>query len=517
MQRFTRTVALLAVAVALAAGLLPWSGAARPAEAGGSWSAWLYNPETGRLVHAFPDGAAPVEMPFPLPPDTSRYPSLNQVAISPDGSLLAMCLYNDSDEFSVRVYDIYNEVYIAAYIPGGPVMECGLTPQSFSEDGSQVAVGIFNHYPGDGDPRPQWELVVMQMHTSAILHRIDSSSPAITALGADVDGAVPFVRSFQMATPSFPGVLAFIPVRWGTEGFREYPSIVWQLSDGSVSINGPYGKTSLGLLPNPSEAVWVEEDDAFPKGELMGPGYLFNIVMYSNKAGDRYPIYSGAGQILGASVFIDNGRRLAIRTFDGMSSAEQWWVLARGGEYSALPIPARVYQVWGTVDGYAFVASSGEPGVTPELRYHRFTGGPAPEQYVAWSGTPGEYWSIIWANPLEGEAGLPPFSPLTIIGPPPVMTDTPAPVTPPGAVLAPGGTARVQTTAGDMLRVRTGPGLSFAIATQLTNGTLVSVLEGPVSADGLSWWRIDAPGRGSGWAVEGVMDGASYLQTLVPQ
>jgi len=97
------------------------------------------------------------------------------------------------------------------------------------------------------------------------------------------------------------------------------------------------------------------------------------------------------------------------------------------------------------------------------------------------------------------------------------MTDTPAPVTPPGAVLAPGGTARVQTTAGDMLRVRTGPGLSFAIATQLTNGTLVSVLEGPVSADGLSWWRIDAPGRGSGWAVEGVMDGASYLQTLVPQ
>ena len=122
-------------------------------------------------------------------------------------------------------------------------------------------------------------------------------------------------------------------------------------------------------------AVWVEEDDAFPKGELMGPGYLFNIVMYSNKAGDRYPIYSGAGQILGASVFIDNGRRLAIRTFDGMSSAEQWWVLARSGEYSALPIPARVYQVWGTVDGYAFVASSGEPGVTPELRYHRFTVG----------------------------------------------------------------------------------------------------------------------------------------------
>ena len=518
MQTISRTVALLAVVAALVAGVMPWSSAATPAEAGGTWSAWLYNPEAGRLVHAFPDGTPPVEMPFPLPPDTSRYPSLNQVAISPDGSLLAMCLYNDSDEFSVRVYDIYNEVYIAAYIPGGPVIECGLTPESFSADGTQVAVGIFNHYPDPADPRPEWELVVMQMNTSAILHRIDSTSPAITALGVDASGSVPFVRWFDMATPSFPGVLAFIPVRWGTEGFPEYPSMVWQLGDGSVSIGGPYGKTSLDLLPNPSEAVWIDEDDAFPKGELMGPGYLFNIVMYSNKAGERYPIFSGAGQIVGSSVFVDNGRRLAIRTFEGMSDAEQWWVLERSGEYRALPIPPRVYQVWGTVDGYTFMTGGSDPSARPELHYHRFTGGAAPDQFIAWTGTPGGYWSIIWANPLEGEAGMAPFASLTIIGPPPVMTDTPAPVTPPvGGVLAPGGTARVQTTEGDMLRVRTGPGLSFAISTQLADGTLVSVLEGPVSADGLNWWRIEAPGRGSGWAVEGVMDGGSFLQTLVPQ
>ena len=159
----------------------------------------LYDAETEELITTLAEQNEPVR----------------SVAFSPDGALLAMCLYNDSDEFSVRVYDIYNEVYIAAYIPGGPVMECGLTPQSFSEDGSQVAVGIFNHYPGDGDPRPQWELVVMQMHTSAILHRIDSSSPAITALGADVVGLQErqIVRVFAVPEPvgAAATVLVYVP------------------------------------------------------------------------------------------------------------------------------------------------------------------------------------------------------------------------------------------------------------------------------------------------------------------
>ncbi len=40
---------------------------ARPAQAGGSWSAWLYNAEHGTLVHVFPDGVPAITMTLPLP------------------------------------------------------------------------------------------------------------------------------------------------------------------------------------------------------------------------------------------------------------------------------------------------------------------------------------------------------------------------------------------------------------------------------------------------------------------
>jgi hypothetical protein len=499
--------------IVLAGGLMPGRD---PAHAGGSWSAWIYNSDTGEMVLTFPDGAAPMERMFPLPPGTSTPPS--NIVISPDGSLMAACLYDDGGNPSVRVYDLYAETYTAAFIPTGTIMDCALGRYSFSSDSSMLAFGILYHYTDPSDTRPDWELIVMQANGSAIVSRLASNSPAVTALSGDFAGQMPVAQSFA------PGVVAFDLVPWGTEGSREYTSLVWEIESGAVLMDGPYGKNSLDLLDPSGEAIWVEENDAYPKGTLEGPGFLFNVVMYSSGMGEPYPIFNDGPSVLFGSTFIDSGRQIAIQSYSTPDTL--WWALDRNGAVTPLPIPGTVYDVWGTLDGYVYLDQSGS---APQVNYDRFAGGPTPEQYTSWTGTAGGagYWRIVWVNRLVSDAGVMPFAPLPTLGEPPLPSITlvppivvtlppPAVITPSGTSLIVGGHATVHTTEGDQLRVRSGPGTAFAVSFQLPNGVYVTLLEGPVSGNGYNWWRIQTGDGLTGWCIDGLTDNGSWLQTLVP-
>jgi tetratricopeptide (TPR) repeat protein/uncharacterized protein YgiM (DUF1202 family) len=72
--------------------------------------------------------------------------------------------------------------------------------------------------------------------------------------------------------------------------------------------------------------------------------------------------------------------------------------------------------------------------------------------------------------------------------------------------------ARVYTTEGDRLNLRSGPGLNFEIVGKLERETTVTLLEGPRKADGLAWWRVRTADGVEGWSVERVDD----EQTLQP-
>jgi hypothetical protein len=81
---------------------------------------------------------------------------------------------------------------------------------------------------------------------------------------------------------------------------------------------------------------------------------------------------------------------------------------------------------------------------------------------------------------------------------------TPRPTLPPPTPMPPpalhvGGLAVISTD-GTPLRVRNKPGTAGAIQTRFRQGQNVRVLEGPQSADGYEWWRIEADGE-SGWAA----------------
>jgi Tol biopolymer transport system component len=73
-----------------------------------------------------------------------------------------------------------------------------------------------------------------------------------------------------------------------------------------------------------------------------------------------------------------------------------------------------------------------------------------------------------------------------------------------------GDQAMVSQTTTTPNRVRAGPGTTEAVVAQLHPGTVMKVIEGPVCADGLIFWRVEnqaIPG-GTGWTAEG--DGAEY-------
>jgi hypothetical protein len=63
--------------------------------------------------------------------------------------------------------------------------------------------------------------------------------------------------------------------------------------------------------------------------------------------------------------------------------------------------------------------------------------------------------------------------------------------------------AVVSQRLGLRLRIRAEPGLNQAILHRMARGTEVSIIGGPVCADGYQWWNIDLGARGTGWVAEG--------------
>ncbi|MGQ9715092.1 MAG: SH3 domain-containing protein [Anaerolineae bacterium] len=103
----------------------------------------------------------------------------------------------------------------------------------------------------------------------------------------------------------------------------------------------------------------------------------------------------------------------------------------------------------------------------------------------------------VWILSMPpGEAEAPPAA--TLPGPPPSPSPAPRPEPP---RVEPGGWVRVRGTEGEDLRLRAAPSLRGETLSFVKEGTLLRVLEGPVEADGYTWWRVQSPEDQVGWAA----------------
>jgi len=111
------------------------------------------------------------------------------------------------------------------------------------------------------------------------------------------------------------------------------------------------------------------------------------------------------------------------------------------------------------------------------------------------------------ATPLPTPAGLTPTVTLT----PSAATGTPIPaLRPTPTALAVNVLAQVTLPEGIKLKVRDKASTAGNVLGELEQDAQVIILEGPTSADGLVWWRVDSRKGLVGWSAEGVGD-AKYL------
>lgn len=101
------------------------------------------------------------------------------------------------------------------------------------------------------------------------------------------------------------------------------------------------------------------------------------------------------------------------------------------------------------------------------------------------------------ATPVPIELATEPAAETPTPLPTPTFTATPAP----GTALTAGQPARVVAPGG--LNMRDAASTGGTLIVQLGTGQRVDVLEGPVSADGFTWWRVDDGQGNVGWVAQG--------------
>lgn len=79
-------------------------------------------------------------------------------------------------------------------------------------------------------------------------------------------------------------------------------------------------------------------------------------------------------------------------------------------------------------------------------------------------------------------------------------TETPSTTTP-ASGLAPGSRAWVRRAGGMNLRRRSGPSLGSQVIDGLAPGTELTLVDGPISADGHAWWNIRTSDGREGWVA----------------
>jgi hypothetical protein len=122
---------------------------------------------------------------------------------------------------------------------------------------------------------------------------------------------------------------------------------------------------------------------------------------------------------------------------------------------------------------------------------------PTPTALPAPAAVGGEPVVTVASTPVV----LPTLPPLDTPTLPPEPTPTFTPTVVPGTALAPGQPARVTAPAG--LNLRDTPVGTGNLILQLATNLKVTILEGPVKAENLTWWKLDDGQGHVGWAADG--------------
>ncbi len=374
------------------ASILTFPAAAQP-----GWSLYLLNSSTQQIVRVYLDGT---QQTYDLGVPGGAYLGTNEIDFTSDGGRAAYCLMGDGGQATLTVRDLAAQSTLAS-ADLGSAQGCWVT---YSDDNSQIAVGLMRHYPGDpgADPNlPTWQLLILDAATGNQLHELN---PNDGAAAFDPSRAImPEVRYFANNQIVFAGL------PWGTEGFPSSPAYLWRLGDGIIQPIDRWWRWGLDSLNQTGELVWVELDPSLPAADPGGPVPQANVVKLADKSGQERTIYADPNWVLLDAKFIDNGRQLAINALQAASGnpgaqATRWLGLDRSGNVSELATTAGFSEVAAAPDGYVILwASDASASPLLALDYHS---GRETTRLWQQQASGGITWSLLWAAPTATADGL---------------------------------------------------------------------------------------------------------------
>lgn len=455
------------------------------------FTAWLYAWDTGEMVLVDLSGERErFELPIVAPYDTLPY---THVAISPNGHIMAYVItQNGTFNQQLMVYNNLTDSIIAQFpVPAGIYNSIDFGARhSFSPDSRYFAFGYSVEPEG-------WELQVIDLQEFSIAATARSSDPQFAGMVAHY-GVTPVPSYFKSETE-----LAFALLLGGTDAQAPAESLMWDMAANAVRDDVGYGYATDIFIPT-GEAIFPMPDDRFGMSDDFIMYQANTIQVYDPAAGARWPVFEMPSWNFYQAEFVYNGRLIAALT-DNNANVHVQLINRDGSINSTLDFSVSPYDLAGVPDGLVLTQFSGS---TPGLYSLNLRAGDTMPSLV-WSGTDNTYPRLSWVGELGSpsfEYAEPPYAPWVELASP---THDSAEA---GGSLSVGGTATIATTDGDRLRVRAGAGVSFLVTRQVDAGTSVTIIGGPVSADGFTWWNIRLPDGTTGWVV----DFADGLATLIP-
>ncbi len=484
----TRLIGLIGMIVLLTVGV----GAASPAHADQSlppyaWYTVVWQQPADTLHWVGPLGeVASIARPK-LPNEIPGSPV--QLGISPDGRYLviAAALSNPAVE-GLGIYDLQAGQFVQTH-NAQPNETIHLGPQSsFSPFSGKIAVGFKS---GDYN-NPAWRVILFDLATGNALNVLDHTHPSIP--GNQL--MIPSVREFGLDEGLGEEVVHFQLIPYGTGGALEYPAYAWMPDPAPINQaiavqESPYIRVDSDINFLSRAEVYTYSDPNYPQLGPLGPAPNHNAIRAnSNLIWVDGSVWNSRAHWAANSqwvlFFADNGQ--------GVSG---WSVILANGTpqlNQRKMLPQGVSAVAGTPDGYVYLANN---TLFYTNSFDNTTGA------ALMQSDPGQEARIVYVTPAGVQFKLTALGDGTIVANP---GNVAAPQTCPGAPsprLTVGQSARVTYTDGVALNLRNAPGGS--LVTQLPEGTVVSVINGPQCQDGYNWWQIQVTQGAAvgGWAAEG--------------
>jgi len=469
-----RALPLLVIAVLLTVAGSKHADAQDPV-----WRAWLFN-GTDQLVLVDGERQAIREVILPL---TENHPDVLSIAAAPTGDVISYVARDGNSS-------AYERVVLDTVTGDTRTIENRTSQRGISGRAAFDPTGRYLVYTD----AVEQAIKVLDLRNGSSPFVLDTSAPDLPFNQVVTTDIVPMVMRFDgervwfyIGSDPDPTVITGKPGR----------GYIWYVRTNTVSESAAYPAPYTTTFAPTGETLTVVRDGSGERVEVYDPVF-----------GARWPFY--ANTLLPTSVdgvtFVQNGERVL---YQSTAAIPVDLLVRRDGTIERVLRPINRISPHPTADGLIYILFDEDRSELVHVDTRRLL-----SDRVIWQGE--GFWTIIWVD--TGTRTLPAYEPWAVLSEPitydapvPIIDARPTPLPAPSTVLNPGMTVRVITN-GDVLYLRDEAGTSGEILMYLYDNDRVTLLDGPVSADGFVWWQVEAADGTVGWAAAA----SGEVSTLLP-